>query len=150
MSLIKIFGLCLIFFSCSFFGFYKSNLLVKRTRKLNELCISLEKLCSLLKFGTNELDSIIPKAFKDEMLYNSEKGLIFDKSYLLKEDSEILERFIKDIGMGDLETELNRISLYKSLLEKQGSGAEEDYKRLFKLYNSVGVLSGLAICIFLV
>lgn len=59
-----------------------------------------------------------------------------------------MKGFFKDIGMSDSKSEYERCELYITLLEAQISEAEKNYTELGKLYKSIGLLSGIFICIF--
>ena len=119
MNIVKTAGLMFILLSCSAVGLIKADTLKKRSRKLKEICVSLEKLYQLVENSALE-------------------------------SAELLIRFLGEFGMGDREKECRNISLYKTLFEKQFGEAEDNSNRLYKLYNSLGFLTGLMICIFLV
>lgn len=147
MNWFKILGLLLILLSTTSFGFYKANRLVKRSRALGEICVSLEKLAELIKCGTGELKELLSLSFSDKIGNGNE--IMIDDS-LLKEDNELLKKLISEMGISHRETEYKHILLYKTLFEKRLREAENDSTRLCKLYNTLGFLTGLSICIFLV
>ena len=148
--MLKTGGLLLVLLSFTFFGFYKADLLNKRSRKLTEICMGLERLLDLIRGGNTDLEEALKLSFSAKILY-CEKGIpVLNKDYLLKEDSEPLEKLLNELGLSDRETEEKRITLYKTILKKQQSVAEERAKALNKLYTSLGFLTGLSICIFLV
>ncbi len=150
MLIFKISGLCFILLASTCFGFCNSANLKNRNLKLKEICISIETAGRIINSGRVELDFLINHSFKPQVLtYKNEKFNI-NNNYLLKEDIELFNEFLKDLGMQDLKSEQERISLYKSLFIKQQLKAEENAERLCKLYNTVGFLTGLSICIFLI
>ena len=69
--------------------------------------------------------------------------------FLKEEDTALLKELFNGIGFVDRESEIKRISFYKTLFEKQLQGAEQSANEQCKLYNSLGVLTGISICIFL-
>ena len=143
MNIVKTAGLMFILLSCSAVGLFKADTLKKRSRKLKEICVSLEKLYQLVENSALESAELITLSF----------GVTNPKdntAYLKPEDTELLIRFLGEFGMGDREKECRNISLYKTLFEKQFGEAEDNSNRLYKLYNSLGFLTGLMICIFLV
>ena len=143
MNMVKTAGLMFILISCSAVGLIKADALKKRSLKLKHICLSLEKLYQLVENSPLESAELINLSFG---LTNPEE----DTAYLKPEDTELLNRFLGEFGMGDRAKECRNISLYKTLFEKQLWQAEENSNRLYKLYNSLGFLTGLVICIFLV
>ena len=143
MNMVKTAGLMFILIGCSAVGLIKADALKKRSLKLKHICLSLEKLYQLVENSPLESAELINLSFG---LTNPEE----DTAYLKPEDTELLNRFLGEFGMGDREKECRNISLYKTLFEKQLWQAEENSNRLYKLYNSLGFLTGLVICIFLV
>lgn len=143
MMILKIAGLTFILLSCSAVGLIKADTLKKRSRKLKKICVSLEKLYQLVINSSLESAELINLSFGEVEIKDN-------ITYLKPEDTELLNRFLGEFGMGDREKECRNISLYKTIFEKQLSEAEENSNRLYKLYNSLGFLTGLVICIFLV
>ena len=145
--MIKLLGLILILFTCTLGGFYKGMGLKKRCEKLNRICIALSKLSRFVSLGTGELEELIKSSFDQDILND---GLTLEKSFLTNEEIDLFDRLMFELGVSDRVTECKKIELYNSLFEKLLKSAEEDEKRLFKFYNSLGFLSGLAICIFII
>ena len=143
MMILKIAGLTFILLSCSAVGLIKADALKKRSHRLESICLSLEKLYQLVENSPLEAAELISLSFG---VRNPKENT----AYLKPEDTELLNRFLGEFGMGDREKECRNISLYKTIFEKQLSEAEENSNRLYKLYNSLGFLTGLVICIFLV
>ena len=140
MTVFKIFGLLSVLLSSTSLGFYKSYTLNLRCRKLSEFCVSLEKLSHFITSSFKDLDVLLRESFGGEI----------DTSGISKEDKEILEKLFSEIGISDRERDFNSVVLCKSLFEKQLETAEDDCKRLSNLYNSLGFLGGLSICIFFI
>ncbi len=150
MTPIKILGLLLILTATTLFGFYKSNSLIIRSKKLGKITHSLGKLAQLVRCGSGELENVLLYSFSSDILtYKNGEVKIFNQ-YLLKEDLKIFDNFFLEIGMNDRESEYKKIMLYKALFEKQLKAAEDNVSRLSKLYNSLGFLTGVSICIFLI
>lgn len=143
MMILKTAGLMFILLSCSAVGLIKADALKKRRHKLESICLSLEKLYQLVENSPLESAELINLSFG---VTNPRENT----AYLKPEDTEILNRFLGEFGMGDREKECRNISLYKTIFEKQLQVADENSNRLYKLYNSLGFLTGLVICIFLV
>lgn len=150
MLVFKILGLVMILISCSLFGFLKSFSLKKRVEKLQKICVSMETFENLIKSGTLEFNDLIEMSFEKDTVYICNKLPVVNKSGLLNEETELLQTFLSKAGMSDINSECSRISIYKSLLKKTLASAEDRMGQYSKLYNTLGVLTGLAICIFLV
>ncbi len=148
--MLKTVGMLLILLSFTFFGFYKADLLNKRSKKLNEICMGLERLKGFIKNGNGDLEKLIKLSFSNDVFSDRLGGAVINKNYLLEEDIEPFQRLLNELGISDRETEEKRITLYKVLLEKQQQSAEEKTSGLYKLYTSLGFLTGLSICIFLI
>ncbi len=150
MARLKILGLIFVLFSCTALGFYKSYKLSCRCKKLKEICLSLEKLAQLINSSTGELNRLLALSFRTDLLLIANDKPCFDTSFLQKNDTDILNTLFGEMGISQRENEYKRVVLYKTMLEKQSVSAEADVNKLSRLYNSVGFLSGLVICIFLI
>ena len=142
MMILKTAGLTFILLSCSAVGLIKADALKKRSHRLESICLSLEKLYQLVENSSLESAELIELSFGEIFI-----GIT---ACLKPADTELINRFLNEFGMGDREKECRNISLYKTLFEKQFGEAEDCSNRLYKLYNSLGFLTGLLICIFLV
>ncbi len=149
MSTFKIIGLLLVFSSSSFLGFYKSNRLLKRCEALSELCISLDKLAKCIKCGTSNLQELLTLCFNNKV-FLTQKGCILNDDRLSKDDKKLFEKLISEMGISNKESEIKNVSLYNALFRKKLKEAEQDAERLAKLYNSLGMLIGVSVCIFLI
>ena len=144
----KIIGLFILFISSCFLGFLKSYNLKMRAEKLKALCLSFEMLASRIKAEKTELERAVAVSFPKETVYIKENRAIINPDLLEKEDISLIEEFFESFGRRDINSEYNRVQLFASLLQKQRKEAEEKKEKLSKLYNSLGVLFGIFICIF--
>lgn len=149
MGIFKIGGLLLVFSASCLFGFYKSNQLIKRSKSLNEVCVSLEKLMGLIKYGTADLEQLLNLCF-DNSVRKTQKGYTLNDERLCKEDKLLFEKMITRMGVSNKESEIRNISLYNTLFQKRLKEAEDKAERLARLYSSLGPLIGASICIFLI
>ncbi len=150
MLLLKLSGLVLIFSTFSLAGFCRSFILKKRNDRLREICISLSKFAQLVRNGSGELKGILELSFGRKIIsFVDDKPRISD-SYLERDDIHLIESFLNESGMSDRESEYKRALLYQTLFEQRSDEATKKAENLSKLYTSLGVLSGLSICIFLV
>ena len=58
--------------------------------------------------------------------------------------------FGKLLGKTDIKGQLSQIELTQKLIEKQIEKAEFEKNKNSKLYKTIGIISGIAICIILV
>ena len=144
----KIIGLFILFISSCFLGFLKSYNLKMRAEKLKALCLSFEMLASRIKAEKTELERAVAVSFSKETVYIKENRAIINPDLLEKEDIALIEEFFESFGRRDINSEYNRVQLFASLLQKQRKEAEEKKEKLSRLYNSLGVLFGIFICIF--
>ena len=149
-TLFKFTGLLLIFCTFSAGGFIKSAALNKRTEKLAEISRSLNKLAGYIRAEKGEIGKLITLCFTPDVLYTENSKIKLETAYLEKADIEMLNEFLKNLGVQDSESEYNRTVMYSELLAKQHSAAEEKSLSLCRLYRISGVLCGLFICIFLI
>ncbi len=150
MPIFKLLGLVILLLSSTFLGVGAAKSLRYRCGKLNSICISLESLAGYISNGKMELDCVLARCFKEEILTLKNEKPVINESGLTKEDAELFKEFLEGLGMQCLDGESKRISLYKGIFLKQRLEAEERANRLCRLYNSLGFLAGLSICIILI
>ena len=81
------------------------------------------------------------------ILWNEETDKIKN---INNEDKEIIKMFGKLLGKTDIKGQLGQIELTSKLIEKQIEKAEYEKNKNFKVYKTMGIISGLGICIILV
>lgn len=146
--LFKIIGLALIFLSCASAGFIKSSNLKQRENKLGSLIRGLHSLAGRINTENTEAERLIAVCFKENYVYYKDKKISFDTSFLQKQDIRILTEFFEEFGIREPESEHNRTELFASFLEQQQNDAKKECSELCRFYNSLGVLSGIFLCIF--
>ena len=150
MSLLfKLSGLFILFLVCTALGFQKSVNIKKRSHRLNSFYRSLILLAERIKSGAGEIGEILPLCFNDTLVYIEKGEILFDKSYLETADIDLIDEYFSNLGFSDKDSEYERTRLFISLIKKQLDQAEEMAQSLCKLYNTLGVLIGVFICIFL-
>ena len=139
--LFKLSGFLLIIITTTALGFLKSNELASRHKKLISIHKSISVLKEQIRLGGGEIDRLIDLSFNTN-----------PKNYkhLEKDDIKILEDFFSDIGMSDTKSEYSRCELYMNLLSTKIEDANKKYRELNRLYKSIGLFSGIFICIFLI
>ena len=108
---------------------------------------ALAKLSEYIRIENTEKNRLFKRCF-DTSLLNAD--LSFNGEYLLKEDIRLLNEFINNFGMGDRKNEYERTAVYIKLFERLSEKADFETEKLCKLYYSLGVLTGLSLCIFLI
>lgn len=137
--LIKIAGFVLIILATSAIGFSKANQLNLRHKKLCNLIKEISVLKEYIRLHGGEAETLFKKCFSEYPV---------NCSFLNKGDIEITEDFFENIGLCDTKTEYERCELYIDLLKLRANDAKASYDQLNRLYKSIGVLSGILICIF--
>lgn len=77
------------------------------------------------------------------------ESLVITKTNLVPEDMEMLRAFGKMLGKTGVEGQVKEIELTNMLLDEQAEDARKKKMKNGKMYQSLGVISGLAICILL-
>ncbi len=150
MLLFKALGLVTLFFACSAQGFLKAQSLKKRAEKLALAEKGLSQTAEFIRGEGCEKERLVSRCFTEEMVIIGSQGVVVNGAFFEGEDILLMEEFFSGFGMGDVEGEYNRTRLYTQLIKKQKEQAQENAQRLCRLYRSLGVLSGIFLCIFLV
>ena len=173
MSLIKIVILALIMILTTKIGIEKASTYTVRLEELNKFKESLCFLKTKIEFTYEPLNEIFKEisSFVYENKENIYKELTSkaiddgsDNSLFLSwqnatktilnsvknEDLIIIRNFGKLLGKTDKQGLISEIELTKTLIEKQIKNAEEEKIKNEKLYKSMGIVTGLGICIILI
>lgn len=172
--MLKILGAMLIIMSTSAMGYLYSFGYRERVRQLRELQFSLNSLSSEILYASNPLwiafsnvSKVCTSPFKELFLKISENlknrstetlveafNLAYneykEEFYLEKEDIELLNTFIQGLSSNDTEGHKKNFNIAIKKLESIEKDAEDKRQKNEKLYNYLGVLSGLLIVILLV
>lgn len=163
--MVKILGALMTGLSCGYFGLKMSVMLKKRMKSLGDIAISLEMLESEINFSMNKLKKSFIRVdrnglFKLAAENMEEKGIKSawesavkeskEKLCLTDADGEILEMLGKNIGKTDMDDQIKNIKYIKTMINEQEKQAQNEYKRMGKLYSSGGILVGLMIVIILI
>lgn len=138
--LFKISGFILIIFTTFSIGFLKSSGLGSRYKKLESIQKGISELKERIRMGSGEIDRLLTSSFHEYPI---------NYSYLEKGDIEILNDFFSNVGLSDTKTEYERCEIYINLLKNKIEEANAKYRETARLYKSIGLLSGIFICIFL-
>lgn len=148
---IKLAGLALVFFACVFVGVYKSSMLKKRENILGEIKGCMDELSVRLLYEGSEKNRIIERVFYKKGIITLESGnLKVLPCGINDDDKKLLEEFLCLFGGQDTDSEYKRIKLYTELLERNLKEASEKSAQLSRLYRTLGICTGIAVCLILV
>lgn len=147
MVIFKIAGLIAVFSVPCICGLVKAFSVKRRSAKLRALVLSFTALSEYIRIEKAEKQQLFKRCFDNSLL---NKDLSFNEEYLLKEDIRLLNEFSKDFGASDRKNEYERTCVYIKLFEKLSDKAEYETEKLCRLYSSLGILTGLSLCIFLI
>lgn len=148
--LFKILGLLFVFSACSLAGFSATVMLRRRSEKLSSVSHSVSRLAEYINADGGEIGLLAELCFDENDIKIVDGIPKLNKSFLKKEDITVIEEFLNDFGLNDRVGEYKRTKLYASLLERQREEVAKKSAELSKLYNTLGVLFGVGICIFLI
>ena len=132
------------------FGFYKSIGLKKRADRIYSLIRSFENIAEYIRLGNFEILPLIQKCFSEELVCSENEKVIVNREILDTETAKITEEFLENVGMNDKKAEYERAMFYKEILQKEYDIAFQNYRQQGRLYNTLGVLCGLFLILFLV
>ena len=144
---IKALGLLFILLTCTFAGFLKAHSVSKAHENLRRVTTATRELAARIRLG-GEIGELISLTFGEGIVDYTSKGINFNRKALKESELKILEELFSDIGMRDSAAEYDRTLSFAELLDKRYSEQSGDCKELCRLYKSVGLLSGIFLCIF--
>ena len=118
--MLKFAGILTVIAVCSLLGFYFSQRLKSRQKRLEEICLFIGELENCISSGA-ELKSFIEERGKRAGV--SQNGLKTEISSdgLEKGDISLLEDFFSALGMGDAPSQLKRCDAYLALFAASAS-----------------------------
>ena len=131
------------------FGFYKSISLKKQADRIYSLIRSFENIAEYIRLGNFEILPLIEKCFSEELVYVKDNKVVVNKEILDTEIALKTEEFLENVGMNDKKAEYERAVFYKDILQKEYDTALQNYRQQGRLYNTLGVLCGLFLILFL-
>lgn len=145
--LFKLCGLLMIFSAAALSGFIKSMQLKQRHKKLHRINRALSDLKERIRLNSGEIGRLVSLCF-GSLATEKNGSFTVNESALEKDDITIINEFFRDLGMSDTAAECERTELYILLISKKCTEAEKKCRELCRLYNSIGILGGIFICIF--
>ena len=167
MVIVKFLNLFLIGFICFYLGEVKAKSYKNRVLELNKFQNSLVMFKSKLEYTYETIKEVFTDT--SQVIYENKNNIFIDtlnndkeiyiswneaidnaKNDFTVEDKEIMKMFGKLLGKTDIKGQLSQIELTQKLIEKQIEKAEFEKNKNSKLYKTIGIISGIAICIILV
>ena len=88
---------------------------------------------------------------KDVVLCRDEKRLEYKDFYFLKkEEREEIESFIKGLGLGSIDSELNKIDIFQKLVERKMEEVSDLRKKNEGLTYKLSLSIGVILCILII
>ena len=149
--MLKFFGVLMIFVSCAALGFFKAFSLGARVKSLKQIYAGLDLLYIRISQTNDELPKVLKTCFSDCrcITIDRHKALIL-KDCLKPSDITVLEELFSTLGSGNKESECAKISLCKTQIEKNLLLAEKTYLEGAKIWQTLGVCTGLALGIMVI
>lgn len=147
--MLKLFGLVCIVLVGASFGLKASLKLSARYKRLVDFYIFLGEICDCMRVGY-DIEGIFAKESAEKLFTLNGYKITPKTSNLQKKDTEILEEYLSNLGMTDLEAGINRTEVYRALLQKQIEQAEGEMKEKSRLYSLLGIFAGIFVAIILI
>lgn len=166
MIFIKFFNLGLIMVVCCYLGILKAKAYENRVLELSKFQNGLLMFKNKIEFTYEPINSIFSDISK--IIYENSNNVFMEClkkegdiciswkeatdeiRNINMEDKEIIKMFGKLLGKTDIKGQVSQIELSLKLIEKQIEKAEMEKNKNSKLYKTMGVICGMAICIILV
>lgn len=166
MIFIKSINLILVLLICTYLGIQKAKVYEKRYKELQYFQSALNMFKSKLEFTYEPINNIFSDISK--IIYNGSSNIFLNtienkenlnlawmnsvenNNQFNNEDKDIIKTFGKLLGKTDIKGQVSEIELMQNLIEKQISNAELEKNKNVKLYKTMGIISGLGICIILI
>ncbi len=149
LLLFKTVGLFLIFSVCVLCGIAKSESLKLKRKHIYLVTRSVENLAEHIRLGRGEVFILVKECFNTDYVAVLRGEIAVNDAFLEKETVEILEEFFRDFGMQDTTAEYERTLMYAKILNKQYDESDLKCRELCRLYNTLGLLCGVFLVIFL-
>ncbi|MCH5185356.1 MAG: stage III sporulation protein AB [Oscillospiraceae bacterium] len=166
--MIKLTGALCIVLSTTCIGFYRADILKKRTVYLKNIISSLCMLESEISFSQNILRRVFihidgmsdtaglflkaAERTEGQGIRDAWKSAVDDTAKemcLKRNDIEVLYLFGENLGMSDRESQIKNIRHTVDMMGPLLDEAEEDYKKNGRLCRGAGILSGLFFAVIL-
>lgn len=145
MRLIKPLGAVFLILSCGMTGMKYANRLKIRVKSLKSFLISMDSITVYIRLSDFHIEEVLNKCLPEGMEYG-EKGLKTDASLCLTNgDKQLIDEFLKDLGMTDASCLINKCKGYRELINASVKEAEKDILERYRLLMSSGFLIGITL-----
>lgn len=168
LTILKMMMLFLVFGICTMLGILKAKSYDARVEELKKMKNALEMMKSKIEFTYAPIKDIFAEVTK--VVYSNEENIFQNTASLMdqkgvsqswnlavekeiklsKEDRETLRMFGKLLGKTDKAGQINEINVTSQLLDTQIEKAEQEKKKNYKLFKTLGSVVGIGICIILI
>lgn len=149
MAISKVIGLLCLLSCFTGFGFLKAYELKARKTALEKFLKGIKTLSGSVLLCKNGIAPLFADCFPANSVFITNEKPQFCGKGLSTQDVSLLTEFFEGFGKTSALEESKRCEFYALLLEKNLQEAVDTYGKLFSLYRSLGFLSGLFVCIFL-
>ena len=137
-------------------GYHFTARLSERVRIIGDFLTLFDTAASRMQYTRDELYSVFSDSFTG-YVFDRERSFASQWAEMIsayrgvvnQEDYRILSDFADELGAGDLPSQLDRLSLYKSLLSERFEDAKKDRENKAKLYRTLPFSAGLTLVILL-
>lgn len=145
----KAVGMLLLFCAMSLAGLSRALRLKARLRAFEKIISGLDMLDCRLKYESTERQRLLSEAFDSDILIFSRDAPQLNSAVLSPEEAMPFFELLSDFGSGSAEAEHRRIALCRELIYTKMKSAERDCGKLSKVYCSLGLSAGAALCLLL-
>lgn len=167
----KLIGSFIIFLSLSLIGKISSNKLSKRARYINMMIEILEFVKNEISYNMTSMTELIEKINKNiyfkkldicQMIYkNLLDGKSVTDSWKISTKNSEISDFLKNdeldqimrigdwLGNSNIDCQISKIDSTINILKQKLKKAEVDKDKYYKIYNNLGVLSGIGLVILI-
>lgn len=163
--MLRLIGSFMIIVAGSAIGFLKADSLKKRVEELEKIITGLNLLETDIGYGRKDLKEIliaigesqgiglfleIAKCMDEIGIKKAVCSALLEEESLKPTDIAPILELGENFGMTDVTSQIKAIKRTVSVLSERKSEAEEEYKRLGKLYREGGVLGGILGAVILI
>ncbi len=168
LTILKMMMLFLVFGICTMLGILKAKSYDARVEELKKMKNALEMMKSKIEFTYAPIKDIFAEVTK--VVYSNEENIFQNTANLMdqkgiseswnraveeeiklsKEDRATLKMFGKLLGKTDKAGQINEINVTSQLLDTQIEKAEQEKRKNYKLFKTLGSVVGIGICIILI
>ena len=168
LTILKMMMLFLVFGICTMLGILKAKYYDARVEELKKMNNALEMMKSKIEFTYAPIKDIFAEVTK--VVYSNEENIFQNTANLMdqkgiseswnraveeeiklsKEDRATLKMFGKLLGKTDKAGQINEINVTSQLLDTQIEKAEQEKRKNYKLFKTLGSVVGIGICIILI